>query len=651
MPHLGQPSYLRRSVLPPTLFWALAGAMALCALIIIERTFSGLPVTLTQLSLPAVLGILGGVLFGRSEIRRGSAHNRLQESETRLQALYHNTPAMLHSLDAEGRLVNVSQAWLDSLGYRREQVIGRPFSDFIVASDPGAALCRHLQALREQGEVRDVRYRLRGADGEVLEVGLTEVAQADQGEDGVKSLAVLTDLTLQLAAEERVEKLAYCDSLTGLPNRALLNDRLLHAIAQARRDNRQVGVYFFDLDRFKTINDTQGHAVGDLVLRSVAQRLKKFIREGDTFARLGGDEFVIVQADPNQDPNFAILARRVLETLGEPFSIGDRELYTTASIGVAVYPHDGDDPTTLLKSADTAMYVAKSRGRNNFQFFSGEMTAEITAQAALEQRVRLALHQDMLTLHYQPQVDLDTGRIVAVKALLRWRDQANGEISPRDIIKIAEASGLIYALNKWSIETAAAQATAWETAGLPPVRMAVNLSSHYLRQGEFVDVLDQILQRTGMPAGQLELELSESTLMKHLQETLPTLTDLQVRGVNLSINKFGTGGSSLIYLLHLPIQRIKIAPDFILDITRNRDHATITEAIIAMAHRLGLKVTAVGVETNAQMEFLRRQGCTEVAGTFLSPALPAEEISRLLSGNVNLLPTISNDRACAVASP
>jgi diguanylate cyclase (GGDEF)-like protein/PAS domain S-box-containing protein len=636
----------KRKARPPVLFWAFAGGATLCALVVIERMLSGLPVNWYQLTLLALLGALGGGLFGRSEIRLRLLNNRLQESEKRLQALYRNTPAMLHSLDADGRLVYVSQAWLDSLGYRRDQVIGRPFSDFIIAADPEEALRHHLQTLHEQGEIRDARYRLRGADGCEIEVALTEVAHSDQDEIRPESLAVLTDLTLQLAAEERVEKLAYCDSLTGLPNRALLNDRLLHAIAQARRDNRQVGVFFFDLDRFKTINDTLGHAFGDLVLRSVAQRLRKFIREGDTFARLGGDEFVIVQADPNQDPNFAILARRILETLGEPFKIGDRELYTTASIGVAVYPHDGDDPASLLKSADTAMYVAKSRGRSNFKFFSSEMSAEITAQAALEQRVLLAMHHDQLTLHYQPQVDLDTGRIVAVKALLRWRDEGNGEVPPAEIIRVAEASGLIYALNKWSIETAAAQATAWAAAGLPEMRMAVNLSSHYLRQGELVDTLEQILQRTGMPPGQLELELSEATLMKHIQETLPTLTDLQVRGINLSIDKFGTGGSSLIYLLHLPIQRIKIAPDFILDVTRNRDHATITEAIIAMAHRLGLKVTAVGVETNAQLEFLRRQGCTEVAGTFLSPPLPADEVARLLCSNVNLLASASHVRAC-----
>ena len=447
----------------------------------------------------------------------------------------------------------------------------------------------------------------------------------------------LTDLYAQSGHEEQFEKLAYSDSLTGLPNRTLLNDRLLHAIDQAHRDSRHLGVFFFDLDHFKTINDTHGHAVGDLILRSVAQRLKKFIREGDTLARLGGDEFVIVQADPNQDPNFATLARRILETLGEPFQIGERDLYASASIGIAIYPGDGEDPATLLKSADTAMYVAKSRGRNNFQFFASEMNARAARHSALESSIRLAIEQEDLRLHYQPQIDLTTGRIVAVKALLRGCRHDGSELSADEVAGVAETSGLIFSLSRWTIETAARQAMAWQAAGLPPVRIAVNMSTNCLRQGGFVEEIEQILGRTGLPPELLELELPETTLMPHVQETLPHLTDLKVRGVRLAIDKFGTGSSSLIYLTHLPIQRIKIARDFILNVTRNRDHAIITEAIIAMASRLGLKVTAVGVESREQLEFLRHQGCSEAAGIYLSPPLPADEIPRLLSGPADRL--------------
>lgn len=630
----------------PTLLWIVSGSVALCAVALIERLANGLPVGFREMALPALLGGMAGFLFGRSENRLSLLKCRLRQTEQRLQILYRNTPAMLHSLDAEGRLVYVSQTWLDTLGYRSDQAVGHPFSDFIVADDPVACLQRHLQALHDRGEVRDVRYRLRRADGREIDVALTEAAQDHEAGKHSESLAVLTDLTEQLAAEERVEKLAYCDSLTGLPNRALLGDRLLHAIAQARRDNRQVGVFFFDLDRFKMINDTQGHAVGDLVLRSVAQRLKKFIREGDTLARLGGDEFVIVQADPNHEPNFSIMARRILEALGEPFRLGTREFYTTASIGVAVYPHDGDDPLALLKSADTAMYVAKSRGRNNFQFFSGEMNAQALSRADLESRLRLALQNGELDLHYQPQLDLSSGRIVAVEALLYWVDRDGQQISPGEIISVAEESGLIYPLGEWILEAACRQAQQWRQTGVPPLRIAVNLSGHHIRQLNFIDRLESVLEKTGMDASHLEIELTETSIMGQVQEVIMALTDLQVHRVSVAIDEFGTGYSSLLYLKHFPIQRVKIAREFIVDIDNNPDNAAIAKAIISMTHSLGMAVTAVGVDNEVQLDFLRRHGCNEVAGTFLSQPLPPDGISRLLCSSASLLVTGSRENHC-----
>lgn len=631
-------AFWRHYPIPATLFWIISGATILGLIRIIERTANDLPVTLSHLAAPALLGALAGILFGRSQIRLGLLNGRFQESERRLGTLICNTPAMLHSLDADGRVIYASQAWLDALGYQPDQVIGRPFSDFIVSDNPLETQRRHLQTLREQGEIR-TRYRLRRGDQQETEVALTEVCRVDQAGAPAESLAVLTDLTEQLADEDPISKLAYFDSLTGLPNRALLNDRLLLAIAQARRDNRHFGVFFFDLDRFKSINDTQGHAVGDLVLRSVAQRLRKYIREGDTFARLGGDEFVLVQADPNHDPNFAIMARRIVETFREPFKVGDRELFTTASIGIAIYPGDGEDPTTLLKSADTAMYVAKSVGRNNFQFFSSEMNAKIVSRANLENGLRRALYNDELALHYQPQIDLASGKIVAVEAMLRWQDEDGRPVPPEDVIKVAEESGLIFHLGEWILERACRQHQQWKLKGLPPLRMAVNISGHHLRQSNFIDRFERILENTGLSPSDIEIEASESSAMSHLQEVLLTLTDLQVRGFSLALDNFGTGFSSLLYLKSLPIQRIKITVDIVRDLDRNSDYAAIVEAIIVMAHRLGLKVTAVGVEDLAQLEFLCRHDCDEVAGIFLSPPLPPEDIALLLSGNVNLLTT------------
>ena len=631
-----QPNCWQHHLLP-ILSGGIAGAILLCAAVAISHATGTAPVQQQQLLLPTLFGAATGGLFGwrRGMVQR--LRSRLEESEKRLQALYRLTPAMLHTLDADGRLVYVSQSWLDTLAYRADQVLGRPFSDLVVADNPTDIQRLLLGTLREQGEIQAARYRLRCGNGREISVELTASAQTGQGGEHLGSLAVMTDLTQQLATEARFEQLVYRDSLTGLPNRTLLTDRLLQAIAQARRDNRQVGVFFFDLDHFKTINDTQGHATGDMVLRSVAERLKQFIRGGDTFARLGGDEFVIVQADPNHDPNFTILARRIVETLAEPFRLGEREFYCTASIGVAIYPRDGDDPQTLLKSADTAMYAAKSRGRNNFQFFSSQMNAQTLARADLEARLAKALQDQELTLHYQPQIDLASGRIVAVEALLRWYARDGRLIPPGEIISVAEESGLIFPLGEWTLSAACQQAQAWRMANLPPVRMAVNLSGHHIRQANFIDRLEKICRETDMDLTTLEIELTETSVMGHVQEVILALTDLKVRGVSLAIDDFGTGYSSLLYLKHFPIQRVKIAREFILDIHHNPDFAKITDAIISMTRSLGLAVTAVGVENTAQLDFLRRHGCTEVAGAFLVPPLPADDITRLLAADMDFL--------------
>lgn len=627
--------------LTPALLRVVSGMLIAGCSLVVLRFAVELPVSAGLLFLPVLLGGICGAMVGHGSLAGLFLERRRQgRKENRFDAI-RDIPAMLHVMDDSGRLRGVSQRWLETLGYQRNQVTGLLLSRFLDSDDPDALLLSHLQQLRTLGEVRNARFRLRRGDGTEIEVALNESALLDRDGNITETLAVLTDLTPHLANGDQIEKLAYSDSLTGLPNRALLNDRLLHAIAQARRDNRQLGVFFFDLDRFKTINDTQGHAIGDLVLRSVAQRLKKFIREGDTFARLGGDEFVIVQADPNHEPNFTILARRILEALAEPFRVGNREFYCTASIGVAVYPNDGDDSQTLLKSADTAMYVAKSCGRNNYKFFSGEMNEQAVARSDLETGLRRALFNDELILHYQPQIDLVSGRIVAVEAMLRWFDATGRQVPPEEVIGIAEESGLIFPLGEWILEQACRQARQWQAEGLPPIRMAVNISGHHIRQANFIDRVDKILEATGLHASHLEIETGESAIMAHVQEVILALTDLQVRGVKLAIDNFGTGYSSLLYLKHLPIQRIKITVDFIRDLDRNPDYATIVEAIIAMARSLKLSVTAIGVESAEQLAFLKRLDCAEAAGNFLFPPLPADEVSQLLRDRA----TASIDRA------
>ncbi|MDH3455137.1 MAG: EAL domain-containing protein, partial [Desulfuromonadales bacterium] len=617
--------------------WFLTGALVVVAVTFLERIIHNLPLDFSHFWLPTAFGGLAGILFGRSDIRLRGMSRRLENSEKRFNQFYQRTPAMLHSMDSEGHLLYVSQSWLDTLGYLQEEVIGKDFFDFVVGENIPEIRAKHFEMLRDLGEIRDSNYQLRLANGTAIAVSISEVAQRDFDGRLTESLAVLSDLTNHRAAEKRIERLAYYDTLTGLPNRALMNDRILQSMALARRDNRQLGVFFFDLDRFKLINDTQGHAVGDLVLRSVAQRLKKFIREGDTFARLGGDEFVIVQADPNHDPNFTIMGQRILETLGQPFQIGSREFFTTASIGVAVYPMDGDDPQTLLKSADTAMYVAKSRGRNNLQFFSDDMNTATLAKTDLESRLRRALSNGELQQHYQPQINLATGRVTGVEALLRWYDSNGKQIPPGQIISVAEESGLALPLGEWVLKTACTQAKVWQDAGLPPFRMSVNLSGHHIRQSNFIDRIESILSETGIKPNTLEIELAENSVMGQVSDSIMALTDLKIRGINLAIDDFGTGYSSLLYLKHFPIHRIKIAQEFIRDIIHNPDYAAITEAILSMASSLSLSVTAVGVEDPMQLDFLRKRGCKEVQGRLFGAAMSAEEMTLFLKSAGNVL--------------
>ncbi len=617
--------------------WFFAGALILASITALEHRLDELPLEINQLWLPVILGGLLGVLFGHSDSRMRVISNRLEDSEKRFRQFYQKTPAMLHSMDKAGRLLHVSQAWLDTLGYEREEAIGKDFFEFVIDDDIDNLRTEHFSQLNELGEIRDLNYLLRQKNGLGIAVAVSEVAQRDAEGQLTEILAVINDLTNHRAAEERIEKLAYYDTLTGLPNRALMNDRILQSVALARRDNRQVGVFFFDLDRFKLINDTQGHAVGDMVLRSVAQRLKKFIRQGDTFARLGGDEFVIIQADPNHDPNFSTLGRRILETLGLPFQVGSREFFTTASIGVAIYPVDGEDPQTLLKSADTAMYVAKSRGRNNIQFFSDEMNAAAVAKTDLESRLRQALSRGELQQHYQPQVDLATGKMSGVEALLRWYDLDGKLIPPNEIIKVAEESGLVFPLGEWVLRTACAQAKAWQDAGLPALRMAVNLSGHHIREANFIDHIEEILNDTGLASNSLEIEMAENSIMGHVNDSIMALTDLKIRGISLAIDDFGTGYSSLLYLKHFPIQRIKIAQEFVRDIIHNPDYAAIAEAILLMANSLKMSVTAVGVEDPKQLDFLRERGCDEAQGKLFGSAMNAEEMTAFLK-EATLLP-------------
>ncbi len=437
-------------------------------------------------------------------------------------------------------------------------------------------------------------------------------------------------------ADREIKQLAYYDTLTGLPNRTLLADRLDQAISRARREGHEVGVMFLDLDRFKSVNDTLGHASGDELLRVTARRLRESVRQSDTVARLGGDEFVVVLPELNHEEGVAGVAQKMLRDLAHPVMFGEHEVIATASIGIAVYPHDGADAGTLLRHADIAMYQSKERGKNTYQFFSQEMNARVQERLMLETSLRRALERDEFFVLYQPQLDLRSGRMIGMEALLRWKHPEFGVMTPDKFIPVAEETGLILNIGAWVLETACRQTDLWKEQGFSSLRLAVNISGRQFNHPCFIDMLDHVLEKTGFDPAGLELELTESTIMENADMTIMTLTDIKVRGVNLAIDDFGTGYSSLSYLKHFPFDRLKIAQSFVRDVTADPDNAAIVDAVIAVAHSLNIKVIAEGVETRQQLDFLYARQCDELQGYYFGRPIDVEKFTDLLRAGFSL---------------
>jgi diguanylate cyclase (GGDEF)-like protein len=432
-------------------------------------------------------------------------------------------------------------------------------------------------------------------------------------------------------AEKRIRHLAYNDLLTGLPNRALFMDQLGRRIEQARLAGESVAVLFLDLDRFKNVNDTLGHDIGDRLLVAVAQRIRRSVRNADCVARLGGDEFTVVLAEV-VGPNAAVAAaQNICRALATPFEIDGHDIFVTASVGISMYPHDATDVGTLLKHADTAMYRAK-KTNSGFQFFEPSMERSISEHVRMENDLRRALERKELDVYYQPQARVDNGRIIGAEALVRWRHPTRGMVSPAEFIPLAEETGLINPLGEWVLRTACAQLQTWVESGLPPMRIAVNLSVKQLLKKDFAATVEQALADTRLPPSLLELEITESTLMENAQDTLEALHRLRSLGVRLSIDDFGTGYSSLSYLKRFPVDIIKIDRSFVRDVSHDADDASIVTGIIALAHSLRLEVVAEGVETEAQLRFLKEQSCDLLQGYYLSQPVPAEVFARDLLG-------------------
>src|SRR5665213_1189343 len=442
---------------------------------------------------------------------------------------------------------------------------------------------------------------------------------------------VFHDVSMARALSLKMSHLAQHDGLTDLPNRTLLNDRLSQAIALGRRHQQLLAVLFLDLDRFKHINDALGHDFGDRVLRIVAQRLLHCARSSDTVSRQGGDEFVIVLSEISQALDAEVCAAKILTALSAPFYIDQHELYITASIGIATYPEDGREADGLLKHADLAMYHAKSNGSNNYQFFEASMNARAAERQSLENDLRHAIEREEFILHYQPKIDLATGAIIGVEALLRWAHPERGLILPGQFMAIAEESGLIVPIGRWVLMEGCARARAWRDAGLPPLRLAVNTSAVELRTKGFVAGVHAMLMQAGLVPGDLELELTETFLLQDVDSTTKVLGALKDVGVQLALDDFGTGYASLSHLRRFPIDTLKIDRSFVRDITMDSADASIVRAVIGMGNSLGMQVVAEGIETAEQFDFLRQQGCPEGQGYYFSEPLIAAEFARVLA--------------------
>jgi diguanylate cyclase (GGDEF)-like protein/PAS domain S-box-containing protein len=441
------------------------------------------------------------------------------------------------------------------------------------------------------------------------------------------------DITERKLAEERVQFLAFHDALTGLPNRTLLQDRLTKALASAHRQKDKVALLFVDLDRFKDINDSLGHPVGDLLLKEVAERLMRWGREQDTVARLSGDEFLIMLTHIKDVPDVAVAAERLMDAMTAAFVVQGHSLKVSCSIGISIFPANGADCETLIKNADTAMYGAKDSGRSNFRFFAGDMNAQAVERLALENSLHLALDKKELFLVYQPQMDIATGRITGLEALLRWQHPDLGLVPPDRFIRIAENSGLIVPIGEWVVKTACRQARKWQNEGLPAISVAVNVSAVQFRQASFCEFIRRVLRETDLAPQYLELELTESLLLGNADVTLSVLKELKSMGVTLAIDDFGTGYSNFNCLRQFRVTKLKIDRSFIRDIAVNPDDAAITIAIISMAKSLNLKVIAEGVENEAQMTFLRAHRCDEIQGYYFSKPLTVDKVADKLRGD------------------
>jgi diguanylate cyclase (GGDEF)-like protein/PAS domain S-box-containing protein len=552
----------------------------------------------------------------------------LQASEVRYRRLFETANDGIVLLDFEtGKVTDANPAVIKMLGHDHAGLLGRKLWELEPFRNVPACQTA-LSELKEQDSVQYDHLVVTSGDGGSIDVEMISNLYQAEGTKIVQ--CNFRNITERKEAEARIRYMALHDALTGLPNRILLEDRLSHAIVHSRRNQTRVAVLMLDLDHFKHINDSLGHHVGDELLEAVAVRLRACLREGDTAARLGGDEFVISLPDIANNEDAEIVAGKILATLTDPFPIEDRMLHIGGSIGIGVYPGDGEDSGSLLRAADTAMYDAKQNGRGIYRFFTPELNEAAQRRHSLTNDAHQACARGEFVLHYQPQVEIETGKITGLETLLRWNHPEQGLISPALFIPLLEELGLIVEVGQWALRTACLQNVQWQAEGLPPVRMAVNLSAQQFYRGDIVRTVKQALEESGLAPEWLELELTESLTLDDSETTIRIMRELKQMGVSLSLDDFGTGWSSLSYLRRFPLDRIKIDRSFMRDVTTHPNAAAVVHSILNLAQSLGLGCIAEGVETSDQLDYLQGEICSEIQGFLFSKPLPAQELPALL---------------------
>lgn len=552
------------------------------------------------------------------------------EDKLRLSAtVFENTTEGVMIADGKGKIISVNRAFSAITGYREDELIGKTAAILKSGRQDKQFYDTMWKSITETGYWKGEIWNRR-KNGDIYPEWLNISAVRDGRGEVTHHVAVFSDISAIKESESKLNHLAHHDPLTGLPNRLLLNARMHQSMAHARRNSTMVAVMFLDLDKFKNVNDTLGHPIGDLLLQEVAQRLNACLREEDTVSRLGGDEFVILLESLHDTLFASYVAHKINAALSEKFILEQHEIFISCSIGISIFPNDGVDITALFKNADSALYRSKEQGRNNYQYYTEDLSIRAMERLLMENDLRYALKRNELVLHYQPQVDLYNGSIIGMEALLRWQHPKRGLMPPGDFITLAEETGLIHPIGEWVLRTACARLKAWMDDGLPKVRISVNLSLVQFKQNNLAEIVAAALHDSKLPPECLELELTESMIMQDAENTILILRKIKALGVKIAIDDFGTGYSSLSYLKRLPIDRIKIDQSFVRNITSDPADAAVSQAIISMSHSLNLSTIAEGVETEAQMEFLRSRNCNEIQGFHFSRPVPEQEMERMM---------------------